>query len=217
MLSVFVFLFSCSSSEQEGEEMLDAEMAADETDILLDEASEDLQDLGGLDSPEGTETEGGEDMMDAPMEEMQEEATSSEIGEEAMASSEESSGGTGMMEYQVKSGDTLMLIAFNLYGDYARWKDFLVHNPGLASSYDLSEGQVIMYEPPATPFVWNPQGMPHLIRRGETLGSISMDKYQTKKKWRHLYENNRPMIKDPNLIFAGFTLYYVPARDLASD
>ena len=52
---------------------------------------------------------------------------------------------------------------------------------------------------------------------GETLGTISNKHYGVTKRWKDLYENNRPMIKDPNLIFAGFTLYYVPDRDLASD
>lgn len=122
------------------------------------------------------------------------------------------SGGIG--EYHVKSGDTLLLIAFNLYGDYSRWRDISRLNNG---KMHISPGDVLQYEIPAQPFVWNPRGNPHLIRKGETLGTISRDKYGTPARWRDLYDNNRPMIKDPNLIFAGFTLYYIPGRDLASE
>ena len=123
------------------------------------------------------------------------------------------SGGSG--QYTVKRGETLMLVAFNIYGDYARWRELARMNN--ISSGNISEGMVLNYTEPATKFVWSPKGEPHLIKRGETLGSISQDKYNTRSKWRLLYDNNRPMIKDPNLIFAGFTLYYIPLRDLASE
>lgn len=119
-------------------------------------------------------------------------------------------------EYTIQSGDTYMLIAFKLYGDYRKWKTVADMNPGLAST-QLSAGKVIKYDVPAQPFVWNPQGNPHVIKMGETLGTISNDKYGTASRWRSIYDNNRPMIHDPNLIFAGFTLYWVADRDLASE
>ena len=75
----------------------------------------------------------------------------------------------------------------------------------------------IRYERPETEFSWGPEGLPHLVQEGETLGSISEDKYGTPSKWRPIYENNRPLIKDPDLIFAGFTIYYIPSSELASD
>jgi nucleoid-associated protein YgaU len=52
---------------------------------------------------------------------------------------------------------------------------------------------------------------------GETLGTISSDKYGTPVKWRKIYDNNRPLIKNPNTIYAGFTLYYIPEREIASE
>ena len=101
-----------------------------------------------------------------------------------------------------------MLMAFNLYGDYSKWKLLRDLNPGISSG-GLRVGQSIKYRVPDAPFVWSPAGKPYLIQRGDTLGTISNQKYGTTKKWRELYENNRPMIKNPNLIFAGFTLYYI--------
>ncbi|MFT6068683.1 MAG: nucleoid-associated protein YgaU [Bacteriovoracaceae bacterium] len=117
-------------------------------------------------------------------------------------------------DYTVQKGDTMMLIAFKIYGDYRKWKTLKDMNPSMDR---LVEGASLKYSEPSEKFVWNPAGLPHLIQNGETLGTISNDKYGTATKWKLLYENNRPMIHDPNLIFAGFTLYYVPERDVASE
>lgn len=121
-----------------------------------------------------------------------------------------------MQEHVVQQGETLMMVAFNIYGDYGKWKDLQSWNPNL-SGRNLSPGTVIQYEAPAQEFTWNPAGLPYLVKRGDSLGSISDDKYGTIERWRDIYENNQPLIKDPDLIFAGFTLYYVPDRNLASE
>jgi len=116
----------------------------------------------------------------------------------------------------VASNDTLMLIAFKVYGDYSMWKQIQNDNNGISST-KLTVGSVIKYKKPQEEFVWGPRGNPWLIKLGDTLGIISKDVYGATTKWRDIYNNNRPMIKDPNLIFAGFTLYYVPTRDIASE
>lgn len=121
-----------------------------------------------------------------------------------------------MREYVVQEGETLMMIAFHIYGDYAKWKDLQNWNQDV-SSHKLSSGKVLHYEAPAREFSWNPAGLPYLVKRGDSLGSISDKKYGTVERWSDIYENNQPLIKDPDLIFAGFTLYYVPDRELASE
>jgi len=109
-----------------------------------------------------------------------------------------------------------MLIAFKLYGDYGKWKKIQQDNPQLKGK-PLRAGMELTYEAPSEKFDWSPQGLPHLIKRGDTLGKISKNKYGTTKKWKTIWDNNKPLIKDPNLIFAGFTLYYVPlGKELAS-
>ena len=36
--------------------------------------------------------------------------------------------------------------------------------------------------------------------------------------WKNIWNNNKPLIRDPNKIFAGFTLYYLEnGRDVASE
>ena len=120
-------------------------------------------------------------------------------------------------EYTVEKGDTLMLVAFKLYGDYSKWKLLAGYNPNLKEA-GLAQGMVVKYQSPSEKFSWAPQGDPHLIRTAETLGSISKDKYGIISRWKDIFENNRPMIKNPNLIFAGFTIYYVPdERSVASE
>lgn len=120
--------------------------------------------------------------------------------------------------YTVQKNETLMMIAFKLYGDYAKWKELANYNSdALKGSSIVREGMALKYMAPAEEFVWNPQGLPYLIRTGDTLGIISNSVYQTPKKWKSIWNNNRPLIKDPNKIFAGFTLYYLEdGRDVAS-
>lgn len=121
--------------------------------------------------------------------------------------------------YQVQKNETLMMIAFKLYGDYGKWKELANYNRELLKGSTLvRNGMNLKYMAPAEEFVWNPQGLPYLIRTGDTLGGISNNVYQTTKKWKLIWDNNRPLIKDPNKIFAGFTLYYLEnGRDVAAE
>lgn len=119
-------------------------------------------------------------------------------------------------EYVVQPGDTLMMVGFKLFGDYTYWKDLKKWNK--LSAMKLEKGTVLKYKAPREEFVWKPNGLPHLVRKGEYLGSISKDKYGTVKRWVEIFNNNKPLIKDPNLVFAGFTIYYVPdKRGVASE
>ena len=113
-----------------------------------------------------------------------------------------------MQQYTVAEGETLMVIAFKLFGDYRKWRSLKSLNPQI-NEFALQAGEVLQYETQADIFSWSPNGSPYLIKGGDTLGSISEDKYGTEDKWKVLWDNNKPMIRDPNLIFAGFTLYYV--------
>ncbi len=123
-----------------------------------------------------------------------------------------------MMEYKVQKNETLMMIAFKLYGDYGWWKKLAGWNSDkLKGGQIVRVGQTLKYMAPSEEFVWNPQGLPYLIRTGDTLGLISKSVYQTPKKWKLIWENNRPLIKNANLIFAGFTIYYLEnGREVAS-
>ncbi len=126
--------------------------------------------------------------------------------------------GGGSRTYSVQKNETLMMIAFKIYGDYGRWKDLANLNNGvLKGSSTVRAGTTLNYNAPAEEFVWNPQGNPYLIKTGDTLGVIAKEVYATPKKWKLLWENNRPLIRDPNKIYAGFTIYYLEnGREVAS-
>jgi nucleoid-associated protein YgaU len=132
---------------------------------------------------------------------------------------EPSSAGGAERTYTVRKNETLMLISFKLYGDYERWREIARQNRDtLAGGNQLREGMVLRYRAPAREFVWNPSGQPYLIRTGDSLSKISGNVYNDIRKWKLIWNNNKPLIKDPNKIFAGFTIYYLEnGREVASE
>jgi LysM repeat protein len=121
-----------------------------------------------------------------------------------------SQGGSGEFEdYSVQTGDTLMKIAFETYGDLYRWREIYEANrERIADPNNVPRGTVLKLERPSSPVTISRNGDKFTIRPGDTLGTISQEVYGTPRKWRKIYNNNRELIKDPNRIYAGFTLYY---------
>lgn len=114
-----------------------------------------------------------------------------------------------IMTYKVRKGETLMQIAFKIYGDISKWKEIKqLNGTKISRNSALLRNMELKYRAPDQEFVWNPEGTPYLIKNGETLGTISNSIYQTPRKWKKLWENNKPLIKNPNIIYSGFTLYY---------
>lgn len=179
-------------SDSEGEEGLD-----DSEDPLLAEEDEGL----------GDEEMGDEGLVDAGDDLAAEEPMMEEpVGNAPVVAA----GGDMQGEnfYTVQRNETLMLIAFKLFGDYEKWRDLARWNSNqLNGSTNISVGMQLKYMRSGPEFVWNPEGNPYLIKRGETLGIISDNVYQTPRYWRDIWQNNKPLIKDPNVIFAGFTIY----------
>ena len=206
MIAALLTSTACSSKKKqaavEGQGTDQIASFGEDADFIIESDSQDL--VAVADSPSGESID--------PM--MEEQFIAPVIEEGFASSSVQTTGDVG--SYTVQSGDTYMLIAFKLYGDYRKWKSVADMNPGVSSA-QLSVGQNIKYDMPSQPFVWNPQGNPHLIQNGETLGTISNDKYGTAARWKDIYNNNRPLIQDQNMIFAGFTLYWIADRDIASE
>lgn len=172
--------------------------------VLEEEASSEADELVEDLKPAPTQEEA---MTDSGIEEeIVSERSVAEESKDEMKSPEITAYGT----YTVEKSDTLMLIAFKIYGDYAKWKDIKSLNPQIKGVMSLNVGDQLKYMEPTEKFVYSPKGNPILVKKGDTLGSISSDVYGVMKRWRDIYENNQPLIKDPNLIFAGFTLYYIP-------
>ncbi|OFZ26787.1 MAG: hypothetical protein A2381_06505 [Bdellovibrionales bacterium RIFOXYB1_FULL_37_110] len=205
---LMVGLLSCSSKSSQDDNLTEdasvIEMAQDDSETL-EIAEDSIKDEGATEESIKEDAQA----LQEPQENMA----------EAMPAAAEASSikTSGIENYEVQAGDTLMLIAFKIYGDYLKWRSLAeLNNDKLAGNYNLEKGMQLKYESPASRFNWNPAGDPYLIARGDTLGKISTKLYNTPKHWQDIWENNKPMIKSPSLIFAGFTLYYLPLRDLAS-
>ena len=122
----------------------------------------------------------------------------------------ESVGPTTEGSYTVQKGDTLMKIAYETYGNVYRWKAIYEANRDKISDPNrVPSGVVLKIDKPNEPVNVERNGERYEIRRGDTLGKISNNVYGTPGKWKKLWENNRQLIRDPNKIFAGFSLYYV--------
>ena len=205
-----LFFTSCGSSKKSNEETseeLAAEGIDEDEDLLFADDDEELPGSGKAEETAENLKEEGADLMDDVVEDSDE-----------IAQSNPSSGMDegNMGNYTVENGETLMWIAFKIYGDYSKWRSIANLNPGkLGPGGSVNPGTILKYYAPSSEFRWKPKGMPYLIRLGDTLGKISGNVYGTRAKWKHIWHNNRPMIKDPNLIFAGFTLYYLSKADLA--
>jgi nucleoid-associated protein YgaU len=117
--------------------------------------------------------------------------------------------------YTVQKNETLMMISFKLYGDYSKWRMLSEKNGGITS---IKEGMALSYQKPSEEFVWSPAGNPYLVKSGDTLGVVSNKTYGETKFWKEIWSNNKPLIKDPNKIYAGFTIYtpLIEGRDVAN-
>jgi nucleoid-associated protein YgaU len=121
---------------------------------------------------------------------------------------------TGDGDYTVVAGDTLMYIAYKLYGDYQKWPSIARMN-GLAGSSALQAGSVLKIDSSMVRSLPRVEGRTYIIKVGDSLSKISMQEYGNFNQWKPLWEHNSHMIKDPNIIFAGFQMHLLPDGQLA--
>ncbi len=133
--------------------------------------------------------------------------TTEKVAEAAPAPSAPVSGG-GSELYEVKGGDTLMKIAFMVYGDVYQWRRILDANSDrISNPASLVKGTQLKVDNAPNEGYYNGYER-YLIKSGDTLGVISGDVYGTKSKWKDLWKMNDGLVKDPNRIYAGFFLRY---------
>jgi nucleoid-associated protein YgaU len=116
-------------------------------------------------------------------------------------------------EYIVQKNDSLMLISFKLYSRFDNWKTLADWN-GIDSQSDylITEGDKLKFKVSAADGTnWVPSGNPYLVKVGDYLGLISKNVYEGNARfWYDIWKNNDTLIKDPNRVFVGFTLYTEP-------
>ena len=121
-------------------------------------------------------------------------------------------------EYIVQKRDSLMLISYRLYGDFSRWREIAMWNKDSLKKRRIRQGQRLrVFIRDGEGKMWKPSGDPYLVKRGDYLGLISKNVYNGKTKyWIDIWNNNKILIKDPNKIYAGFTIYTPTLESLLS-
>jgi hypothetical protein len=118
------------------------------------------------------------------------------------------------VEYIIQENDTLMSIAYRLYGDYRKWRNINNINGGLLSELNLKLGlKILVPTPNRSRKRKEKNGIPYVLQKGDTLRTVSTHAYQTPKHWKYIWNNNKSSIIDPDLIFEGFTVYYIPLKE----
>lgn len=120
-------------------------------------------------------------------------------------------------KYTIQKGDTLMHIAFAKYGNVYRWRDIYNANRNLIADFNRPIPGTIISIYGVKYFVLEKNGEPYLIRWGDTLGKLSQKFYGSSDYWRGLWKNNSRLIRNPDQIYAGFTLYYPSLEKLPKD
>lgn len=132
-------------------------------------------------------------------------------GAQAIRSKRRTASSGKTVDYTVKRGDTLMKISFAKYGNIYRWREIYESNQARISNFNSLVAGTVLTIQGVEYVVITKNGVPYLIRRGDTLGKISKNVYGVSERWRAIWKNNPELIQNPNKIYAGFTLYYVPA------
>ena len=140
LLIALITTFSCSMGSKKDRLLKVTNLFASEADFIVDADDEELT------LEDGTVVAEGEDQKD----EMNVSAL-----DDAMASSPALELGSEEGQYTVKRGETLMMIAFNVYGDYSKWR--LLSDLNGLRGHQVREGAVIRYRKPVEEFVWNPE------------------------------------------------------------
>jgi nucleoid-associated protein YgaU len=216
-------LISCSAKKQDSMQD-DSAIELTDSDELL-ESSDDLaltdETLSEEPMADGNFNEDSDMMvneevaMDEPVE-MEEPVAMQDTSTEEIVIDQVGS----QMQYTVEKGDTLMMIAFKIYGDYSKWREIANLNQNKLIQGQIAPiGTSLTYYAPSEAFSWNPEGNPYLVKNGDTLGGISTDTYGTMKFWKNIWDNNKPLIKNPNRIYAGFTIYtpIMEGREVATE
>ena len=120
--------------------------------------------------------------------------------------------------YTVKNGDTLMKISFEQYGDLYRWREIYASNrPAINDPNHVPPGTILTLAGTGRTPSSVHEGEQYLIQSGDTLSKISNQVYGTFEKWKKIWANNKDLIHDPNKIYAGFSLYYLPEAKMTQN
>lgn len=207
-------LTSCSSRDkEEADSPTDSVAEEEETLDMLDEF--EGEDLFALD-----EQALDENVMEEEEDELvfSDDQQTQEMEEEPVIEEEDNWEEPVVQEdttYTVQPGDTLMYIAYKKYGDYTKWRSIANMNGMNRAQAELSEGMTLKLDAAMVTELPELTGQAYVIKKGDTLSKISQKEYGTIERWKDLWKHNSVMIKDPDLIFAGFQMHLLPDGTVA--
>jgi nucleoid-associated protein YgaU len=106
--------------------------------------------------------------------------------------------------YVVEPGDTLSGIAQKKLGDGNRWPQIFALNRDQIGNPDLIfPGQVLRLPDPSST---DPVPQVYTVRPGDSLSKIARKKLGDGNRWPEIFELNRTVINNPNVIFPGQVL-----------
>lgn len=118
--------------------------------------------------------------------------------------------------YEVQKNDSLMLISFKVYNNFERWKEIAQWNGiDTTEQYIVQVGKKLKLKiSDDYNKLWKPEGEAYLIQRGDYLGKISKLRYEGRPQyWYDIWKNNELLIKNPDNLYVGFTIY-TPAYEV---
>ena len=131
--------------------------------------------------------------------------TSENLDLEENSMSEETLGGD---YYEVRTGDSLWKIAESEYGDGYMWveiaKENSLNSPGLIEVGQKLKMPEVISEAKATNMITEETN--YEVKAGDSLWSIATDNYGDGFAWTKIYEKNKSMINNPNVIEKGMVL-----------
>jgi nucleoid-associated protein YgaU len=93
-------------------------------------------------------------------------------------------------------------------GIFDRFKDNQDKKDAKPDFSNVQSGGSSTASPPATtdPIAGSRAGGTYIVVKGDSLSKIAKREYGDANKWRTIYEANRDLIKDPDLIYPGQSL-----------
>jgi len=109
---------------------------------------------------------------------------------------------TKMNLYVVKKGDNLWDISVNIYGNGYKWIEIAKQN-NLVNADILAVGQELSLLPVG---VSSASSGEYIVKSGDSLWKISTNLYSDGFRWVDIWNQNRGLIANPNLIEVGTKL-----------